>query len=652
MSLKVRLSMNPSRSKDVPASVQMEPVDGDKSQSTQSDAERTERRRSEEEHEHEEPPQQVKKEKEQEEIKQEDQEVGLNGSRDDKELSTFLEDGNQPCSSPAGSTEDSPPPPNSAGKFTEGQIKLLEDAYQADAAPIAQRLRELANASGMTYLQCKSWFQYQRKKRKKHVIEHQAQALKSEIGSIIKQIEGKQKKNVTLEIQNGDLRKRVEELHNYTQEIQTCVVLLQANLSLEKSGSEPGASLPAPGIATEDIVQRLVKFLIEKKDDGSSVENATTTNGLPEGTQAKQLSLVPTSEAVAPQVPLVTLAAAAATGGVTVSAEPAATGPENKDASVGMADQKVDVPEAIVRRTDRQLKEASAMVTHMLKTGAKSSITERTLHHPAAISVRKMVYHDEAANTVVDTLIKSLDNILSSLVFDTEYARDAALKPLLQSFVQAEVTAVRSQTSVKTQLMSKVPLVPVDSRMPSAVCVQSMFCLFGQCYLGFAERSMCFMGGTSLHALVHHAMELLKLDSQSEISQKESQQMDDLKAELKAAENELVTHFEDRWKMSYALTELHHNTSVKPTIQSAAATVVEGSKKRGADGLEKTDTIDGIMSHLVTSASNVFCKGVSRCFDTLSNKLCAKLFVAMHKVRLILRTGDTFQEVHQPSPLG
>ena len=57
---------------------------------------------------------------------------------------------------------------------------MLEYAYRAKKKPGSVAMRELAELAGITFLQCKSWFQYQRKKKKRREEENEVNALKAE----------------------------------------------------------------------------------------------------------------------------------------------------------------------------------------------------------------------------------------------------------------------------------------------------------------------------------------------------------------------------------------------------------------------------------------------------------------------------------------
>jgi len=152
-------------------------------------------------------------------------------------------------------------------KFSEEQLEMLEYAYRAKKKPGSVAMRELAELAGITFLQCKSWFQYQRKKKKRREEENEANALKAEISLMSEQIREKQAKNDGLQKRNADLHKLADTLQQYTHEVQACVQLLSENIQREEEA---------------DALARLqANVLRSVRDDGPLNSGSSLTLSLP-----------------------------------------------------------------------------------------------------------------------------------------------------------------------------------------------------------------------------------------------------------------------------------------------------------------------------------------------------------------------------------
>lgn len=536
-----------------------------------------------------------------------------------------------------------------SSKFTDEQLRLLGEMYEHNQCPNARTLRELAQAANMTHLQCKAWFQYQRKRRRKFELENETEALESASASILNDIDCAQKKNTRLMRNNEHLRSTVETLHRLTTQLETCSAFMKQCLAdpnlgarLSDSDSTEATNQPASAAAgkapPDEIATRLGKFLTEiPKDIGKPPPLPTDAGPLSQATEGGGAHHPPPASH--------TLQVHAHDAD-----QPNKTSPVSP-LHTNLGVNAVDIPSAIVQRMAEQLTRASAIVTRPFKSHHHPPMgpSEVTYHHPQAVQVRKIIRGDDQADVIMLTIVQSIESVLAMCQGGHEPPQ---LKQLVASFLSTEIQVKRTQVTNALEVLKHLPIVPRamgQDHGGAMVCCDSMFCLVNQCYLGPAERSMCLMGEASAHAIIHHAIELLNLDkkSASKVTLHESMQLSKLKTGLKCEEERVVRRFEELWQIPYAFTEQHHGEAVSNLKSAISLLCVQrmSGPMNGKSGLDARGVAQEVISNVLLQAHEMYITGITKCMESLPLILAAKLFVAIHKVRQILVTADQFQAV-------
>ena len=157
-----------------------------------------------------------------EELEVENQEAANSGSSEQGTASAEGDEGVLPRHEghgPGLARADSSAGAGGSKKFGERHLSILNEFYKENPNPKAKYLRKIAAAAGLTHLQCKAWFQYQRKKKRKHILENQSESLYREIKVLVEDLEKAKSRNVALLTENTELRKNVNQWNAYQDQL-------------------------------------------------------------------------------------------------------------------------------------------------------------------------------------------------------------------------------------------------------------------------------------------------------------------------------------------------------------------------------------------------------------------------------------------------
>ena len=539
--------------------------------------------------------------------------------------------------------------PNSK-KFSEHHLAILNEFYKENPNPTAKYLRKVAAKSGLTHLQCKAWFQYQRKKKRKNVLEHNSESLYKEIKLLVEDLEKAKERNVVLLTENNALRKNVNEWTSYQDQISGIQGIQQQQ---QQKAAGPGAIQEAKpvGVAPSKGSGKVHPASTLQLQDASPTSEQTHYQ---QQQQQQQSSSIAQANAAATAtvlgmgmaLPFKSVEDVQAALLNQQSATTAATAVVAKAATLDV--NNVDVPGQISLHASDQVKKASAVVTRILQGELKNqNQSHAMLHSEVAVHVRTLIFQSENPLDIVNVIVKSFEATLASGQ-KTDAQKEAELKPLLDSFMKTELAIKDAQLATKTKLMAQLPQLPpagsVRQKSGASKCpvsTESMMCLLNMCYLGAAERSLCLMGETSLYALFIQAYNLINLENVS-IPFEQIMLMHKLRDELKKGEEQLVKTFEATWRLPYAFAERHHDPMMRTHLQNALMMQMSVGGKGGAD---QANHVHALMSKTMTEAVNLYKEGIAKCCEKLPPLLAARIVLTMHKVKQILRTADSFYQV-------
>lgn len=231
----------------------------------------------------------------------------------------------------------------------------------------------------------------------------------------------------------------------------------------------------------------------------------------------------------------------------------------------------------------------------------------------------------------MSTLIRGVERVMGDNA-KGELEKQRELAPLLDAFVQVEAAVKDTQLGLRCQIAETLPALPPPadqvSTRPVARC-ESQLCLWSATYAGLAERSLCLMGETSLYALLVQAYDLVNLQVQTHQGQQLGFDkiilLHKLREELKEGERDLVQSFEHR--LSFPFAAMQHHGKIRASLE------------------QKLAESPGLLTDTMAEATAVYKSGLQKVKENLPPLLCAEVFLAMEKVKQILRTGDRFYEL-------
>ena len=548
-------------------------------------------------------------------------------------------------------------------KFSEQHLNILNAYYKENPNPTAKYLRKIAERAGLTHLQCKAWFQYQRKKKRKHILENQSESLYREIKVLVEDLEKAKSRNVALLTENTELRKNVNQWNAYQDQLKpsqgapsSSAAAAAAAAATDKDKTTQAASLPLPGREAK------VQFLQNSIIGGVTQETSPTS----EQTQYHQSHLLGLQGK--PSLAAVGVSMGA---GAQIKAEPSVLSQapiQDPFASIQAALMRqqtqnqggdpnltkpldvnnVDIPGQVARNATSRVKQASAVVTRVLGGETKNkSAKEAVLHSQVAIHVRTLLQQSENPMEIVTIVMQQIDAVLNDRIKAAD-AKEREIRLLLDSFVKTELASKDTQAAMKEKLCSQFPPLPsapsvMQPNPPCTVCAESALCLFNMSYLGLGERSLSMMGETSLYALFVQAYDLINLE-QMALPFDQIVALHKFREELKRREQDLVKRFETTWHLPYAFTERHRDPVMQTHLRTAMAAA---AKDHPGEGVIKVG--GDMVTRAMRSATEVYKEGVVKCYETLPPLLCARVFLAMHKVKHILRTSDAFYQLSAAS---
>ena len=521
----------------------------------------------------------------------------------------------------------------SSSKYTQEQLMALEACYEKNNQPSSQDVKELSVETGLTQAQCRAWLQYQRKKRKKHLMEHEREVFRIEIKCLNQRIGSVKEQNDKLHRENQDLRRSFEQLKEYEQELD------HATSTLESGKREvlEEAAMTLAGALTkkvEDIAERNFSELSSLKImTPRSAAAAAAAGGAGGGEAGSSRSLL--------------------SDGTPESNVSAQQHFSRKQSFTGTSGKRTEeeIVEDLCKNVGEQLRNASNIVTKAMDQSQDLSharTQQVTLHHPDTINIRHVLSQKESA--LSDEILKSVEAILKSQTSDD--SKSSSIAPLLQSYLRTETSIKEQQMLLKTRMLAHLPLIPHqgDPKLadPCEVKCTSMFCIFSHFYLGLAERSLCLMGEASLYALLTQSQDFL-LKSRKCLSPNDQRQLGMLLVRIKQGEMELIRQFEEKWALSYTLTREHHNPAAAAKLFQSAFRQCLLDQPETAPG---QTAMHNLMSGIMSTSAQLYINGLKAVHRTLSPVLCAKVFSAMKEIRQLLITADSFNEqVHQVKKL-
>ena len=174
-----------------------------------------------------------------------------------------------------------------SSKYTPEQLVALEACYEKNPTPSSQAVKDLAAETGLTQAQCRAWLQYQRKKRKKHLMEHEREVFRIEIKCLNERIGNVKEQNNRLHIENQRLRKAYDSMKQYEKELDKATTTLLAQKATEDrsiKGEQPPPAAAAKAEAKEGYreVQDQVAAAVDKEEGRKKrpEEDADTTTTL------------------------------------------------------------------------------------------------------------------------------------------------------------------------------------------------------------------------------------------------------------------------------------------------------------------------------------------------------------------------------------
>lgn len=513
-----------------------------------------------------------------EELEVENQEAANSGSSEQGTASAEGDGGELPRHEghgPGLARADSSAGAGGSKKFGERHLSILNEFYKENPNPKAKYLRKIAAAAGLTHLQCKAWFQYQRKKHRKHKLENHSESLYKEIKVL------------------------VEELRRTKERV---AVLATANASLLSAAAEKMEA----GVGSGDV----------GGEDASPDSEQTT--GQAQGNRQQN----PLAEALLPGHHQ-----AHAQAQVAAASNPPVAAP-----ATGLDLNNVDVSGQIAKNAGEHLKRTSAAVTRVLRGEARNRVASEAVQHTeAALKVRDLLQSSEDPFEYVSTLIRGVERVMGDNA-KGELEKQRELAPLLDAFVQVEAAVKDTQLGLRCQIAETLPALPPPadqvSTRPAARC-ESQLCLWSATYAGLAERSLCLMGETSLYALLVQAYDLVNLRVQTHQGQQLGFDkiilLHKLREELKEGERDLVQSFEHR--LSFPFAAMQHHGKIRASLE------------------QKLAESPGLLTDTMAEATAVYKSGLQKVKENLPPLLCAEVFLAMEKVKQILRTGDRFYEL-------
>lgn len=513
-----------------------------------------------------------------EELEVENQEAANSGSSEQGTASAEGDGGELPRHEghgPGLARADSSAGAGGSKKFGERHLSILNEFYKENPNPKAKYLRKIAAAAGLTHLQCKAWFQYQRKKHRKHKLENHSESLYKEIKVL------------------------VEELRRTKERV---AVLATANASLLSAA----AGKMEAGVGSGDV----------GGEDASPDSEQTT--GQAQGNRQQN----PLAEALLPGHHQ-----AHAQAQVAAASNPPVAAP-----ATGLDLNNVDVSGQIAKNAGEHLKRTSAAVTRVLRGEARNRVASEAVQHTeAALKVRDLLQSSEDPFEYVSTLIRGVERVMGDNA-KGELEKQRELAPLLDAFVQVEAAVKDTQLGLRCQIAETLPALPPPadqvSTRPAARC-ESQLCLWSATYAGLAERSLCLMGETSLYALLVQAYDLVNLRVQTHQGQQLGFDkiilLHKLREELKEGERDLVQSFEHR--LSFPFAAMQHHGKIRASLE------------------QKLAESPGLLTDTMAEATAVYKSGLQKVKENLPPLLCAEVFLAMEKVKQILRTGDRFYEL-------
>jgi len=513
-----------------------------------------------------------------EELEVENQEAANSGSSEQGTASAEGDEGVLPRHEghgPGLARADSSAGAGGSKKFGERHLSILNEFYKENPNPKAKYLRKIAAAAGLTHLQCKAWFQYQRKKHRKHKLENHSESLYKEIKVLVEELRRTKERVAVLATANANL------------------------LSVAAGKMEAGVGSGDGG-----------------GEDASPDSEQTT--GQAQGNRQQN----PLAEALLPGHHQ-----AHAQAQVAAASNPPVAAP-----ATGLDLNNVDVSGQIAKNAGEHLKRTSAAVTRVLRGEARNRVASEAVQHTeAALKVRDLLQSSEDPFEYVSTLIRGVERVMGDNA-KGELEKQRELAPLLDAFVQVEAAVKDTQLGLRCQIAETLPALPPPadqvSTRPAARC-ESQLCLWSATYAGLAERSLCLMGETSLYALLVQAYDLVNLQVQTHQGQQLGFDkiilLHKLREELKEGERDLVQSFEHR--LSFPFAAMQHHGKIRASLE------------------QKLAESPGLLTDTMAEATAVYKSGLQKVKENLPPLLCAEVFLAMEKVKQILRTGDRFYEL-------
>ncbi|QDZ25125.1 hypothetical protein HOP50_16g76720 [Chloropicon primus] len=542
-----------------------------------------------------------------------------------------------------------------SSKYTHEQLAALEACYERNQAPGSGEVRALAQETGLTQAQCRAWLQYQRKKRKKHVLEHEREVFRVEIKCLNESIYSVKEQNSRLHLENEELRRSFEQMKEYEQEIDEATTTLRqgsSNLGEEAEATtadesetnrgDPAGASEGKDKSIEKAVMTLAGALTRRVEDIADkalvgkLEGATPDSRrhhVVEGSDQNTHTPLTADSNVSHQMQLRRITST------------------NRSKTQKSPEEAV---QQICSEVGKELRDASKSISKALaKTqnpGEGSIRTQVVLHHPDTVNIRHVLAQRETL--LCDELLRSVSNIVDSNEMSLEQ-KEEMLRPILQSHSRTLASIKEQQLHLKMRMLAHLPLVPhleasagTSSILedPCQVRCTCMFCILCQCYLGHAERSLNIMGEASLSALLSQAVDYLYKTTQS-ISDSDKARVGLVLGEIRQAEGGLVKEFETKWDAPFELTRKHHDPKVASFLFQGAFRHCYLKSPGAPPGQKAMETL---VSRFLSLSSQVHINGLKSMCDMLSPVLCGKLLIAMKEVKQLLVAADSFHEqVHK-----
>jgi hypothetical protein len=575
-----------------------------------------------------------------------------------------------------------------SSKYTPEQLVALEACYEKNPTPSSQAVKDLAQETGLTQAQCRAWLQYQRKKRRKHLMEHEREVFRIEIKCLHERIGSVKEQNHRLHAENERLRKAYDSIKQYEKELDKATSTLIAQKKTEWTEDTGGGGI----IAIEEQKQQKDeeerkhsqtakaqvedkdKMVTEEEEEGDttqrqrqSLDRAAMTLAGVLTKRVEEISEKRHFASISPTPPITTTkdsakdfdhashAPSSRTIHAALTASSSATTQQELLRKLSQRSEKSKevirgeeqhIIESLCNKVADQLKNASCIITSALdKSGeVRQQRRQVALHHPDTLNIRHVLQQKESA--LSDEILRSMDAIVKSQSSDE--SKEKSVAPLLQSYLRTEISIKEQQLLLKSRMLAHLPLVPhqsgLDGTDPCAVKCTSMFCILSQHYLGLAERSLCLLGEASLSALLTQAIDYL-LHSRKCISEDDYKVAQSVLQQIKAGEIELLRHFHEKWEpIQFTTIGAHHKSAEASALFSTCfrMCLLESSGQvRQTTGQEGQAAM---ICNLLTYSTQTHINGLKSVHQSLHPVLCSKLFVAMKEVKQLLVTADSFNE--------